>query len=72
VLPIDVLSPSFGALSGFLSSHDGLLLLLKSLYFLLDPDQLTLIGFDFLFFWFIPILDFNLIELGFALVDLRR
>jgi hypothetical protein len=66
-----VLSPSFGVLSGFLSSHDGLLFLSQSLYFLLDPDQLTLVSFDFLFFYFVPIMDFNLVELGFALLDLR-
>jgi hypothetical protein len=65
-----VLSLSFITLSGFLSSQDGLLLLLKHLYFLMDPDQLTLISFGFLF-CFIPILDFNLVELGFTLVDLQ-
>jgi hypothetical protein len=37
---------------------------------LLDPDQLTLVSFGF--FYFVPILDFNLVELGFTLVDLRR
>jgi hypothetical protein len=66
-----VLPPSFGALSSFLSSHDGLLLLSKPLYFLLDPDQLPLVGLGFLFFCFIPILNFDLVELDFALVDLR-
>jgi hypothetical protein len=66
-LPVDVLPPSFGVLSDFLSSHDGLLFLPQPLYFLLDPDQLTLISFGFFFF-----LDFNLVELGFTLVDLRR
>jgi hypothetical protein len=67
-----VLPPGFGVLSGFLSSHDGLLLPSKPLYFLLDPGQLTLVGLIFLFFCFIPILDLDLVELGFALVDLRR
>jgi hypothetical protein len=67
-----VLPLSFGALSGFLSSLDGLLLLSKPLYFLMDPDQLTLIGLNFLFFCFVPILDFDFIELSFALVNLRR
>jgi hypothetical protein len=67
-----VLPPSFGALSSFLSSHDGLLVLSKHLYFLLDPNQLTLVGLGFLFFCFVPILDFDLVELGIALVDLRR
>jgi hypothetical protein len=38
MLSIDVLSLSFSALSDFLSSHDGLLLLSKTLYFLLDPN----------------------------------
>jgi hypothetical protein len=66
-----VLSLSFDALSGFLSSHDGLLLLSKPLYFLLDPNQLTLVGLSFLFFCFVPIWDFVLVELGFTLVDLR-
>jgi hypothetical protein len=70
MLSIDVLPLSFGALSGFLSSHDGLLLLSKCLYFLLDPDQLILVDLGFLFFYFISILDFDLVELGFALVDL--
>jgi hypothetical protein len=70
MLHVDVLPLSFSALSSFLSSHDGLLLLLKHLYFLLDPDQLTLVGFCFLFFYLVPILDFDLVELGFALVDL--
>jgi hypothetical protein len=72
VLLVDVLPPSFDTLSGFLSSHDGLLLLSKSLYFLLDLDQLTLVGPGFLFFCFVSILDFNLVELGFTLVDLQR
>jgi hypothetical protein len=67
-----VLSLSFDALSGFLSSHDGLLLLSKPLYFLLDPDQLTLVSLGFLFFYFIPILDIDLVELGFTLIDLRQ
>jgi hypothetical protein len=66
------LSPSFSALSDFLSSHDGLLFLSQPLYFLLDPDQLTLISFGFLFFCFVPILDFDLVELSFTLVDLRQ
>jgi hypothetical protein len=71
-LPIDLLSLSFGSLSDVLSSHDGFLLLSKPLHILLDPDQLALIGLSFLFFCFIPILDFDLVELGFALVDLQR
>jgi hypothetical protein len=72
MLPVDVMPLSFGALSELLSSHDGLFLLSKPLYFLLDPDQLTLVSFGFLFFCLIPILDFNLVELDFTLVDLRR
>jgi hypothetical protein len=71
VLSVGVLSLSFGALSGFLASHDGLLFLSQPLYFLLDPDQLTHASFGFLFFCFVPILDFNLVELSFTLVDLR-
>jgi hypothetical protein len=59
-------------LSGFLSSHDGLLLLSKPLYFLLDPDQLTLVGLGFLFFCFILMLDVDLVKLGFTPVDLQR
>jgi hypothetical protein len=70
-LPIDVLSLSLGVLSGFLSSHDGLLLLSKPLYFLLDPDQLILFSLGFIFFCFIQILDFNLVEFSFTLVDLQ-
>jgi hypothetical protein len=46
--------------------------MLKPLYFLLDPDQLTLASFVSLFFCSVPILDFNLVELGFTLVELRR
>jgi hypothetical protein len=71
MLCVDVMSLSFGALSGFLSSHDGLLFLSQPPYFLLDPDQLTLVSFCFLFFCSVPIVDFNLVELGFTLVDLR-
>jgi hypothetical protein len=71
VLPIDVLPLSLDALSGFLSSHDGLLLLSKPLYFLLDLDQLVLLSLCFIFFCFTPILDFNLVEFSFTLVELR-
>jgi hypothetical protein len=39
---------------------------------LLDPDQLILVNLGFVFFYFISILDFDLVELGFALVDLWR
>jgi hypothetical protein len=59
----------FGTLSGFLSSYDGLLLLSNAFYFLLDPHQFTLVDLGFLFFCFAPILDFDLVELSFALVD---
>jgi hypothetical protein len=59
-------------LSDLLSSHDGFLFLSQFLHFLLNPGQLTLISFSFFFFYFIPILGFNLVELGFTLVDLRR
>jgi hypothetical protein len=70
-LPNDVLSPSPGVLDGCLSSHDGLLFLSKPLYLLLDPDQLGLLSLGFIFFCFVPILNFDLIELGSARVDLR-
>jgi hypothetical protein len=70
-LPIDVLSPSLGTLDGCLSSHDGLLFLSKPLYLLLDPDQLVLLSLGFIFFCFVPILDFDLVELSFTRVDLR-
>jgi hypothetical protein len=70
VLPIDVLSLSLNTLSSFLSSHDGLLLLSKPLYFLLDPDQLVVLSLGFILFCIVPILDFNLVEFTFALADL--
>jgi hypothetical protein len=74
MLPIDVLSVSLSALGGCLFSHDGHLLLPKLLYILLDPDQLILLNLNLssIFFYFIPILDFNLVEFGFILVDLQR
>jgi hypothetical protein len=59
-------------LGGCLSSHDGLLLLPNSLYLLLDPGQLILLSLDFIFFCFVPILDLDLVEFSFILVDLRR
>jgi hypothetical protein len=65
-------SVSLGALGGCLSSHDGLLLLLKPLYLLLDPDQLILLSLGFIFFYFVPILDYDFVDFGFILVDLRR
>jgi hypothetical protein len=64
-------SLSLGALGGCLSSHDGLLFLSKPLYLMLDPDQLTLLSLDFIFFCFVPILDFDLVELSFTQVNLR-
>jgi hypothetical protein len=70
-LPIDVLSPSLSALGSCLSCHDRLLFLSKPLYLLLDPDQLTLLSLSFIFFCFIPILDFDLVELSFSRVDLQ-
>jgi hypothetical protein len=70
-LPVDVLSMSLSALGGYLSSHDGLLLLPKPLYLLLDPDQLILLSLGFIFFYFITILDLDLVEFSFILVDLR-
>jgi hypothetical protein len=70
-LPVDVLSMNLDMFGGCLSSHDGLLLLSKPLYLLLDTNQLVLLSLSFIFFCFIPILDFNLVEFGFILVDLR-
>jgi hypothetical protein len=70
LLPIDVLSLSVDALGSYLSSHDGLLLLPKPLYLLLDPNQLVLLSLGIIFFCFVPILEFDLIELSFTLVDL--
>jgi hypothetical protein len=67
-----VLPLSLGALDGCLSSHDGLLLLSKPLYLLLDPGEFIFLSLGFIFFCFIPILDFDLVELNFALVDLRQ
>jgi hypothetical protein len=58
-------------LGACLSSDDELLFLSKPLYLLLDPDQHALLRLGFIFFCFIPILDFNLVELSFAWVDLR-
>jgi hypothetical protein len=69
VLTIDVLSLS-DVLDSCLSSHDGLLFLSKPLYLLLDPDQLALLSLGFIFFYFDPILDFDLVELSFTRVDL--
>jgi hypothetical protein len=69
-LSVDVLSVSLSTLGGCLSSHDGLLLLLKPLYLLLDPDQLALLSLGFIIFCFIPILDFDLVEFGFIMIDL--
>jgi hypothetical protein len=43
----------------------------KPLYLLLDLDQLALLTLSFIFFCFVPILDFDLIKLSFARVDLR-
>jgi hypothetical protein len=71
-LPIDVLSPSLGALGGCLSSHDGLLFLSKPLYLLPDPDQLSLLTLSFLFFSFVPIMDFDFVELSFTHVELQQ
>jgi hypothetical protein len=71
VLPIDVMSSSFGSLGGCLSSHEQLLFLLKLVYLLLDPDQLVLFCFSFICFWFVPILDLDLIKLSIALGALR-
>jgi hypothetical protein len=67
-----LLPRSLGALDGCLSSHDGLLLLLKPLYLLLDPGEFIFLSLSLSFFCFAPILDFDLVELSFALDDLRQ
>jgi hypothetical protein len=59
-------------LGDILSSHDGLLLLSKPLYLPLDPNQLILLSLLYISFYFIPILDFNLVEFDFILIDLWR
>jgi hypothetical protein len=43
----------------------------KPLYLLLDPNQLVLLSLGFIFFCFIPLLDFDLVEFDFILVDLQ-
>jgi hypothetical protein len=43
--------------------------MLKHLYFLLDLGPLTLVDLGFLFFCFVQILDLDLAELSFTLVD---
>jgi hypothetical protein len=63
-----VLPPSLAALDGCMSSHGGVLLLSKPLYLLLDPSEFIFLSLGFIFFCFIPILDFNLVELSFDLV----
>jgi hypothetical protein len=72
-LAIDVMPPSFYALSDCLVPHDGFLFLPKHLYFMLDLDQFLFFcsSFDFLSF-LIPILHLDLIELGVATHDLKR
>jgi hypothetical protein len=47
------------------------LFLSKPLYLLLDPNQLALLSLDFIFFCFTLILDFDLVKLSLARVDLR-
>jgi hypothetical protein len=46
------------------------LFLSEHVYLLLDPDQLMLLSFGFIFFCFVPILDFDLIGLNFTLIGL--
>jgi hypothetical protein len=51
-----------------LTSHDGFLLLPEPLYFPLNPGQLLLFYYDFIFFSFlVPILHLDLVELSVAL-----
>jgi hypothetical protein len=60
----NVLSMSFSALSDYLPSHDGFLLLLEVFYLLLYPDQLFLLCCSFVLFCFlIPVLHQHLIKL---------
>jgi hypothetical protein len=73
LLHIDVLPPSFDALSNCFALHDGFLFLSKSLYFLLDLDQYLLFYHSFDFHSFlIPVLYLDLIELEVAMDDLKR
>jgi hypothetical protein len=73
VVPVDVLPLSFAVLGGHLSSHDGLLFLPKPFYFLLDPDQLVLLSCGIIFiYFFVLVLDLDLIKLGVALDNLQR
>jgi hypothetical protein len=69
-LPVDVLSLSLGALDGCLSSDDGLFLLSKPLCLLLDPSEFIFPSLSFIFFCFVPILDFDLVDLNFTLIHL--
>jgi hypothetical protein len=70
-LSVDVLSVRFGVLSNCLPSHDGYLFLSEPLYFLLDPNQLLLLYYGFIFFSFLVlVLHLDLIKLGVALNDL--
>jgi hypothetical protein len=47
-------------------------LLPEPVYLLLAPDQLVLLSLGFIFLFFVPLLDFDLVELSFALIDLWR
>jgi hypothetical protein len=69
---VNVLPPSFSALSNCLTPYDGFLFLSEHLYFLLDPDQFFLFynHFDFLSF-LIPVLHLDLIKLGVTMDDLK-
>jgi hypothetical protein len=63
-----MLSTSYDALSDGLPSHDGFLFLPEPLYFLLNPSQLLLFYYDFIFFSFlVPILQLDLVELSVTL-----
>jgi hypothetical protein len=59
-----MLSVSFDVLSDCLPSHDGFLLLLEPLYLLLYSDQLFLLCYTFVLFYFlIPVLHLHLVKL---------
>jgi hypothetical protein len=63
LLSVDVLSVSFGTLNCNLSSQDGLLFSPEPLNFLLDSGQLFFFYYFVFLIFFVPIIDFDLVEL---------
>jgi hypothetical protein len=60
-----MLYASFDTLSDGLPSHDGFLFLSEPLYFLLNPGQLLLFCYDFVYVDFlVPMLHLDLVELS--------